>query len=254
MNILRTLNPDEVLPEEFIPEYSSGMQFFHLQLVHLNANIYILDHVLEFPYRILLPADRSLFFRFVFENSFYASLLIITRLTTDQGADFFTLPRFKNKVRRAMKEEYLGDFDDLLREAKFNSHIEGMLKKASTLRSMRVAHSTEDFVLGNAEEPLVRFGEVKTLRDHLVVLFDAFTFNVDHVMEPLQYSSRVQVGSSGMSKSDIQELLELIAGNSFGLRLPESDPDRWVVQRSGYLERELKAFNHYRHVFGLPEA
>ena len=254
MIALRKLNPDEVLAEEFLPEYNSGMQFFHLQLVHLNANVYILDHVLEFPYRILLPADRSLFFRFVFENSYYASLLIITRLATDQGSEFFTLPRFKNKVRNAVKDEYRDDFDDLLRLARFNKHIEGMFKKASTLRSMRVAHSTEDFVLGNAKEPLVRFGELKTLRDRLMDLFDAFTFNVDHVMEPLQYSDRVQVASGGKPKSDIQEFMELIAGNSSGLRLPESNPDRWNAQRSDYHARELRAFNQYRQAFGLPEA
>jgi hypothetical protein len=254
MGILHTLNPDEVLVEEFIPEYSAGMQFFHLQLVHLNANVFILDHVLAFPFRLQVPSGRSLFFRFVFENSFYASLLIITRLATDQGSEFFTLPRFKNKVRQAIKDEYRGEFDDLLRKAKFNKNMQRMLQKAASLRSMRVAHSTEDFVLGNAEEPLVRFGELKTMRDQLVELIQAFTFNVDHVMEPLLYSARVQAGRGRSAKSDIEELLDLIAGNSPGLHLPEREPDRWKAQRSIYVDRELRVFNQYRQTFGLPEA
>jgi hypothetical protein len=254
MSVLHKLNPDEVLEEGFLTEYNSGIHFFHLQLVHLNANIYILDHVLEFPYRVLLPGDRSLFFRYVFENSFYASLLIITRIATDQGSEFFTLPRFKNKVREAMQMKYRKEFDELLRAAKFNKNVQLMLEKAATLRSMRVAHSLEDFVIGIAEEPIVNFGELKTLRDHLVELFDVFTFNVDHLLEPSQYSPRLEIGIGGKMKSDIQELLELIASNSPGLKMPETDPKSWKILRSILHERELRAFNQFRNTFGLPEA
>jgi hypothetical protein len=251
--MLNTLNPDEVLQDDFIREYGSAMQFFHLQLVHLNADVYILDHVLEFPFRIFLPAGRSLFFRYVFENFFYASLLIVTRLATDQGSEFFTLPRFKNKVRQAVKAEYREEFDGLLRSVKFDKNVQLLLDKAAALRSMRVAHSTEEFVLGDAEEPLIRFGELKALRDNLVRLFTAFTFNADHVMEPLQYSARTQIGGA-MQKSDIEELLELVAGNSTGLRLPETDPRRWEMLKSSLVDRELRAFNHFRRAFDLPEA
>ena len=254
MQDLHRLNPDEVLAEDFHREYSAGMQFFHLQLVHLNANIFILDHVLAFPFRILVPAGRSLFFRFVFENAFYASLLVITRLAADQGPEYFTLPRFKNKVRQAVKEPYRQALDDLLRKARFGKQLRSMLQKTGTLRSLRVAHSAEDFVLGNVEEPLVKFGELKNLRDHLVELFDALTFNVDHLMYPIEYSARVQPRQAVDPRSDIEELLGLIADNSPALRLPEKHPDRWIAQRATYLERELLAFNEYRQKFGLPEA
>lgn len=251
MHDLHTLNPDEVLVDEFLPEYNTGMQFCHLQLVHLNANIYILDQVLRFPFRIFVPGDRSLFFRFVFENFFYASLLIITRLAADQGAEFFTLPRFKNKIRFAVKGSYRDVFDELLREVRFNNQVNILIKKTRDLRSLRVAHSTEEFVFGIAEEPLVRFEELKELRDHLVSLFDALSFNVDHLMYPIQYSSRVQQGQGFDQRTDIEELLDLIAENSFALRVPENNPDEWEIQKEFYTERELDAFNEYRSKFGL---
>jgi hypothetical protein len=164
------------------------------------------------------------------------------------------LLRFKNKVRQSIKAQYKAAFDKLLREVRFERQVKEALDKAQELRSGRIAHSLEDMVLGKTEEPLVRFGDLMELRDHLVAILEAIAFNVDHMMHPMQYSSRVQHPAGVDSRSDIEELLDLIAEHSPALHLPEEQPEVWNAQREVYPERELRAFNEYRRKFGLSEA
>jgi len=246
------ISADEAFLPEELPFYKKGMEFFHLQLVHLNVNIFILDHVLSFPYYLFTDPDESLFFRMVFENFFYASLLIITRLAADQGPDLFTLPRFRNRIRDAVKPEYRRQLDQSLRSARFSATTRSVLHRATKLRNERVAHVLEEVALGQGEGTRIVYGELKSLRDQLNQLLDALSFNTYYMMLPLQYSPDVSHPGGTGRRPDIERVLDSVARESLLLNLPERNPVAWSSRKQKMPANDLEILNSYRVKFGLP--
>ena len=60
---LNDLKAEQVLEASFLDEYEKGRSRFYLELVHLSTNIFLLEHVLRFPYHLFVPPAGSLFFR-----------------------------------------------------------------------------------------------------------------------------------------------------------------------------------------------
>lgn len=87
----------EAIQESYLNEYRNGIQFFHVCMVDLHLNTYILEKLVAFPLRPFLGPDLF-FFRQVILNTFQASILITTTLASDQGSDTYTLRRFHNKL------------------------------------------------------------------------------------------------------------------------------------------------------------
>lgn len=237
-----------------MPEYEKGMEFFYLQLVHLNTTIYIVDRILKFPLRLFVEPDKTIFFNMVVRNFLDAGLLVITRLATDQGDDLYTLMRFKNRVRELVKPELVNLFDERLRKYRFDKRTTAMLERARRLRNERVGHVKQDVVLGISEGARLNFSELKSLRDALNSLLDALSFNVDHMMLPIPYDPRVQHPVGSNHKPDIEELLDSVALNSALLSLPEKNPIMWKHSRAGWTEAQVGQINYYRRKLGLPEA
>jgi hypothetical protein len=248
---LRQIKPEDVIEPEHMAFYTEGMNFFYLELVKLNVNLFILDHVLSFPFGLFTLPGRSIFFRMVFDNFFYSSLLMITRLVTDKDPDVFTLQRFKNQIRNMVKEEYRDSFDTILRELRFDSETRKLLDKASTLRDQRVAHSLKDIVFKASEEEIVTFGELKSLYQTLEKFFFTLSFSHGYMMLPFEYSPDVRHPPGVDPRPDIEEILDLIAENSSFLHLPESNPEFWSLYRNQLSGEEIKIFNQYRQKFGL---
>jgi len=248
------LEPREVLHEEAIPEYERGMDFFYLgQLVPLNANIYIIEQVLEFPFELFVSPEDTIFFRLLVDNFYNTGLLTITRLATDSGKDLYTLLQFKNWVAQQVKDEFKEDFQKHLKQAKFDKKTQEMLEKARGLRNTSVAHIKRDLVLGNIEQDRLNFVELKALRDALNVLLKALSFNKERLMLPIQYHLGVVHPAGADSRSDIQRILDNIARDSNMLNLPEKNPHHWAAFRKNLSEENLRTINKYRAKFGLPE-
>lgn len=219
----------------------------------LNTNIFILDYVRQFPFDLFTAPDESLFFRIVFENFFDVSLLIITRITTDQGSDVFTLPRFKNRIRQCIRDERQASFDARLRDTRFDRETKLLLERAVKLRNERVAHVAEDIALGKADDTEVTFDEIRSLRDKLNLLLDTLSFNVEHMMLPIQYSPNVQHPPGAQSKPDIEAILDSIAYRSILLNMPEENPQLWAYKRKRLPNEKIDILNWYRRKFNLPE-
>jgi hypothetical protein len=86
---------EDVLKDEARAEYQQHMNTFFLRLVELNSNIYIVEHVLAFPYDLLAEGrtDNGFFFPLLVKNAFDACILMIAKVATDQGSDTYTLSR-----------------------------------------------------------------------------------------------------------------------------------------------------------------
>ena len=133
---VHNLDSKEALKESELAFYERGMEFFYGELVNLNVNLFIMDKISDFRFDLFTSIDQRTFFRMVFQNFFYSSLLIITRLAADQGSDLFTLPCFKNQIRQAIKQEHRNLIDTRLRQVKFDRGIQKLLEKTQEYRSL----------------------------------------------------------------------------------------------------------------------
>jgi hypothetical protein len=115
------------------------MLFFRDQLLELHTNTYLLEQILFFPIKLFVGPD-AFFFRQVIINFFDMSVLIIVKLTKDQGPGVYTLESFKNKVRQSVKPEYQTSFQERLRTQRFDQRTRALFEKAKRLRDQQIAH------------------------------------------------------------------------------------------------------------------
>lgn len=248
------LGAKEVLIDDVLPEYERGMDFFYLeQLVPLNASIYIIERVLQFPFELFVNPEDTVFFRLLIDNFYTAGLLTITKLATDSGKDLYTILQFKNWVAQQVRAEFREDFHKYLKQAKFDKKTRDMFERARELRNTSGAHIKRDLVLGNLEQDRLSFAELKALRDALNSLLEILSFDRGHLMLPIPYHSDVMHPAGIDSRSDIERILDSLAKDSHILNLPEKNPDHWAAFRKNLSEVNLEAINKYRAKFGLPE-
>jgi hypothetical protein len=238
-----TLHAKDVLNEEGLQYYEQGKSFFYLELVHLNQNILILDNILNFPFHLFQGTEGSLFFRKVSENFYYVSILIITRISADQGDNFFTIPRFKNRIWKSIRPEYKDVYKTQFKRALFDEEARPLIRKARQLRIERVAHVPEEIVLKASDGTWVTFGEIKLLYEKLLTILQNLLFNEVLRMDPFQYQTD--------SKPDIEIVLDSIAQRSALLNMAENDPTGWQYRKASMTARDIELLNSYRSKFKL---
>lgn len=54
-------NADIVFTQEGLAEYQEGVKFFHLQLLQLNIDIYIVQKIINFPFDFFVGAEKKIF-------------------------------------------------------------------------------------------------------------------------------------------------------------------------------------------------
>lgn len=239
-----TLHAKDVLSEDGLQYYEQGKNFFYLELVHLNVNIFILNHVLNFPFHLFQGFEGSLFFRKVFDNFYYVSLLIITRISSDQGDNFFTIPRFKNQIWKFIRPEYHDVYRTQFKRARFDEEACALIRKARQLRIERVAHVTEEIALKASDETWVTFGEIKLLYEKLLTILQNLLFNEVLHMFPFNYQND--------SKPDIEIILDSIVQRSALLNMAENDSTGWQYRKASMTARDIDMLNSYRRKFNLP--
>lgn len=246
------LKAEAILMEDAVPEYERRMDFFYLdQLVPLNASIYIMERILQFPLGLFTEPGQSVFLPMVVRNFSQVVLLTITRLATDRGGDLFTLLQFKNWVYGKVKPECRTEFGQYLRRTRFDQETKALFRKARRARDSQIAHIKRDITI--SEEGIIAFEELKTLRDSLNSILGILSFSVGRMMLPIPYSPEVIHPKGTDSRSDIERILDGIARDSVILNLPESQPQHWSVYRENLSGQELRVLNGFRARFNLPE-
>ncbi len=252
--MLAQRSPSEVLDSNVlsVSDYEQAMDFFWQQLIRLNVNIEIIDKVVRFPFGLFVELPRkSTFFLYVRDNFFETSVLAITRLITDGGGNgHYTLPQLKGQVKRAIRPEFELEFRENLKAASFDKRAAILQGKAKELRNKYIAHIDAKVVFGDDEQTDMTLGELKEIRDGINKLYDALSFGGLRGKLFSQYDP-IMTRPDG-DKSDIEELLDLIAKNSIRLNAPEDQPEFWPYIREGMTENEITLLNHYRSRFGLP--
>lgn len=251
MKDFSSLNKDVVLEKGSIDEYQKALYFFWDELTKLNINIFIIKKIFEFPFDIFCSPQNTIFFSSVVWNFYENSVLIITKLATDEGTDLHTLLQFKNWVREQIKEEYKSDFCQKLREVKFDLETKKIFKKAKDLRNYVFAH----FNRNKLEQILnLNLSELEKLKDKINSFFDVLTINCEYDMFPPSYSENAILPNGVNHRTDIEVILDYVAKNSVLLNMPERFPEEWKCDKENYDEEAIKTINKYRKKFNLPEA
>jgi len=253
---LNQLSYREVLKEDIWQEYEDGMSLFHLQqLVPLNVNTFLLNKLLNFPFGLISTSlDEYSFFRITADNLYQNSLLIITRTVQDQGGrgkTAYTIKDFKNLLLKHVRDEYRHDFQSLLRQQRFDSSTENLLKRTMNLRTAQLAHIDRDYQ--NFSIDALDMSELELLRDTLNNLLNALSFNTSYMMLPLEYYPTVISPAGTDKRSDIDWVLHDYAKRSFILNAPENNKPLWNSYKENLTEDQLVIINKLRRDIGLYE-
>jgi hypothetical protein len=227
-------------------------------LPRLNTNIYLLEQILNFPLVFLFDdgMTHSFFFETFVENALEASILIITKLTTDEGGDLFTFRRLQTNILRNIKPEYQAAFKQRKKENELTlrrvTSIQGKLK---ALRNKHIAHLTQVYFQETFDDTIIQedrrhlLSEIKAVCEKLNVCFYNFAFvgKGKHSMLPIWYREDITT-----DKSDINVVLDTFAQKSPLLNLSECDLARWREIMDSRRD-QLEQFNIYRKKFGLSE-
>lgn len=242
--------PQDVIKEDSWEEYKRNEAFFFRVLAELNVNIFIAERILSLPYKELFGEGPfyHIFLGQVVDNALEKSILIITRLATDNGSDIHTLTGFRSQLFTLTRPEYQQAIRERLAAARFNAQTKALLEKAKEIRNQSLAHYLDDFFEAsfNSTKEIVRLSlpEIKKLRDELNALLHALTINTEQQWLPNEYVNR---------KPDIDAILELLIPTSYLLKMPQDDPGRWEYRRSKLSADQITMLNSYRRQFGLKE-
>lgn len=252
--ILPSDTPELLVREDKLGEYYRAIHIFHNRLTELHLNVYILEKLLDFPLHPFLGPDLF-FFRQVLLNCYYASVLIATSLTTDEGDGIYTLLTLRDRLAsELLKPEYRAAFRSRLRVIRFTQRTSSLRERARRLRNQEIAHLlVRETIISDSEIERQPFSlqDLQTLRDALRELFRALTFNATYSMFPAGYSDDPL--SNGGLPTDVDRLLTMIAEQSPLLHLPETDPAHWQERKRTLSRGQLITFNHYRNKLQLPE-
>src|SRR5581483_5572421 len=222
---------EKSLKDDQVTAYQGQMKDLYLALVELNCNIYIMERILDFPYRLFDDecVSDGLFFDLTVTNFLQASTLLITKVATDARSEHISLPALIRRLPYMVKRECLSKLNDLLNAIDFDQKTHQLLEKAKSIRDTRIAH----FDRKPTQDQLTLL-EIKALRDELNSLLQALSFDGEYVMLPYGYESQ---------RGDVDWVLDSIAKNSSLLKMPEHDPSRWRHARPHLSDNDIRELN-----------
>lgn len=250
---ISTLSAKDVLKNEGVKEYKDGMSFFYSELVELNTILYFNEQIVRFPFDLFVNPEDPIFFSIVIKCFRNSTILLVTRLATDQNENLFTLLSFKNKVRDWIRPEFREAFDLRLKTTRFDQTVKNLFDRAKNLRVHSIAHTSKEFVSGNIKLARLNIPELKKLSDALKCILDALSFNVEYMMLPIEYDLKITHPLGTNYKTDIEKILDGIAMDSYILNMAEKNDEGWLHKRATMNEQELNILNKYGCKFNLPE-
>ena len=252
MNVL-PLTAEEAIADDKLPEYKRIISFFGSEALHLRLNVFIIEQILQFPFPLFTQLDDRWFFSEVYGNSFDVAMLIVTRLLHDTGERLCPLLPFRGRMMKELiKPEYKPYLQKRLKQAKFDRRMAKAKHKAVGIRNARIAHVQQEFV-EQMQTERVLLGDLWALRDGVIALIDALSFNARLCVGPPGYDPDICYPKGQDQRTDIEKLLDSVAAQSDLLNYPERYPAQWPDRKASLTEDQLKEFNRYRKKLGLSQ-
>jgi hypothetical protein len=251
--VLANLRPEDVFHEDFLKRYKEYHADIWHRLIRLHGTIHVLESLESFPLDKVIGPNA--FWRLVIENFFDVATIALNSLLNDAGGDTHTLSSFRDDcVKAQLKDEAHRDALLLILKArKFDQRIKDLKKKIKSLRDAHVAHRLKDQSTGLLEPRIdqVSVRELRQLFGAASSLFGAVCIGSSFATLELDLIPGTVGGKP--HKSAIEEILDLVAKDSYFVNLPERRKAYWPTKRKSMSGSDLQLLNTLRAGFGLPE-
>ena len=207
---------EDVIRPEKVDAYKAELNVIRDQLSTIANNLIIMERLTSFPYHLFVAEDRRVFWSMTNKAFFDATILAFSTILA-QGGDSLSLRRFKNNVFNP-KGYRLDKIDDEVSEIlkqriddiDFKRRIQPLQEQITSVRNNHIAHldprkalSPEAIV--SYRLPLETFKQALELSNQL---FQVLGLGVWYQLEFWDYGNSNQ-------KLDIDEILEMVAGDSY---------------------------------------
>jgi len=255
---LEEMKLEDLIDPDWLDRYKKETTALWWQLVRLNANLFILKKLADFPFQ-LLGFIRQPFWDLVRYSLFEASVMIIWRVALDTDPHALTLRRLKNSIVQNLREEkHRSQLKRLLRKIDFEGAMSDFEPRVRDLRHKLLAHMDRDLNVDPRPEQIKQFSlyfaDLAVLQDKLNSLFELLCFSEQRLLLPIDYHPEVRHPPGVETRPDIERLLDCAAKESALLNMPERQREVWPLWRKNLSPEELEVLNKYRVKFGLPEA
>ena len=246
----------DILAPEHVEEYKNGMAFLYRELKNLHVNIYLIETILQFPLKLFTDdiPDRAIFLSYFLDNAIDKCILIIANLIATRSRnsrDIYSLRTFQARLVELVKSEYKQTFEERMQENELDAHASDIYRRIKRLRDKQIVHLTKDYYAECYDDTLAKthlyIKEIKALCEKLYVWFHNLSFGCEYVMLYPCYWDDQPRGR----RSDIEEILNGIAHDSYILDMPERDPDQWAYLHPTLSQDDLDHLNEYRKKFGM---
>ncbi len=244
-------NYKDVLDPTFWPEYEERMEtYFWPQLRHLNANLHILNKIMAFPFDLFVGKREEMpFFDVAITNFLEMSILICTRLLSDsESTGTYKLDSFMGHLVKAVKDEYKPSLTARLAKIDVKAMRTFVRNTLKPIRDDYIAHADRNkFGIISDKDQRILISYLMRLHGRINELFDVLSFNTDYIKLHPQYDpSQMNRGTS-----DIEQILDHIARDSYVLNMPERVAVFWPERRTKFRQKDIDIINSYRVKFGL---
>ncbi len=251
--------PREIQHKNFINtewqnSYAQWIKAIRGQVVRLNAYIYCIKHIEEFPFG-LFRHNPSSFWSFVVDSMVESSIMVINRILIDKDNDGrnLTLEGLKDKIICHFTDEEYKEQWEKCWDAQWKKIDRNIIKIFKKLRHKCIAHldrnsNTDVSNESNERRPTFDLTEIREFKININTLFEML--NVGHIF----HNPNLYYPLDAKNPIDIEILLDTIAEKSEGMYMPEKDPELWLVYREQFPDSKIEIFNKYREKFNLPPA
>lgn len=253
------LEAKKILAPTWIPDYKKEIHAIWLQVVELNSNLFLLEHISKFPFKLFVVPPQT-FWALTWNALYESCVMCAWRIAVDADGDCLTADQLRDAVlKNTVDDVAKRSLQVELKAVEFKKTLKAIKPKIRDLRHKLYGHFSRGVIASTgasgAAVPRVSLTELKTVRDRLNALLRVLALDTELMFLPPEYDPKMQHPSNTDPRPDIEGLLDMIAENSQIIRYPEDNPELW--EHRGKLkimeQDELDAISHYRHKLGLPK-
>jgi hypothetical protein len=194
----------------------------------------------------------------VYLGLFESTISALYRVCFDRRRGILTLGRFKDTLCGSFTD--VSGVDELREECKksaFEIRRDEFRNQLKTLRHERIAHfknsriSNQEAVVTDSDR--VSLSQIEQIRDAANEYFRVLSLGDEWSMVDREYTPTYSLMGEEERQTEIDILLEFVAGQSPVLHLPETDQQHWSFLRAEeFTAADIVVLNKWRLKFGLP--
>jgi len=243
----------EVLKPEWVKEYQEHLDALWFQSVSLNANIYLLRRISEFPWH-WSPPNESLCWSLISDALYHNSVMTIWRMVCDVDKDVLSVRKLRASIMRNVRDDEARNYITArLKELKFDERARSA-QAVEQVRNEWIAHihrkSSATLLAQGMGTPRVPAETLYGLADAVHELIEALSFDSGRATSYDGYDKYSTMSSR--DRTDFERVLDMIAANHPVINMPEEQPDFWQDYKLGMTGSDRALFNMYRCRSGLP--